>query len=172
MRTSSVSRGLPSTDASAVADSETAGHAYDAVGEYAVTVTVTDDDGATDTTTRAVTVGSAGGGDCGATRETAGAQGSFWWYGDSDDYTYDTKTTDPCEVTVTLDGPSSSDFDLYVTLGGRTPTTTDYDARSASANAQEAITTGSVDASTSMGVLVVPASGSGSYRLDVEELGR
>jgi chitodextrinase len=154
------------------AGGETASHAYDAVGEYAVTLTVTDDDGATDTATRSVTVEADGGGDCGATRETAGTQGNFWWFGGSDDYTYDTRTNDPCEVTVTLDGPSSSDFDLYVTLDGRTPTTSDYDARSVSPDAQEAITTTSVDASTSMGILVVAASGSGTYQLDVEELGR
>ncbi|WP_323676248.1 PKD domain-containing protein [Halorubellus sp. PRR65] len=154
----------------ATASGESATHAYAAVGEYAVTLTVTDDDGATDTATRTVTVES--GDDCGSTRETAGTEGRFWWSGGSEDYTYETQTSDPCEVTVTVDGPSAADFDLYVTLDGRTPTTSDYDVRSASADAQEAVTTDSVDATTSMGLLVVAADGSGTYRLDVDELGR
>ncbi len=89
-----------------------------------------------------------------------------------DSYTYDTRTADPCEVTVTLDGPSGADFDLYATLDGRTPSPGDADRSSNGAGADERLVLEALDGVDRVGVLVDPASGYGEYTLEVEELSR
>jgi len=140
-------------------------------GEYTVGLTVTDDDGLTDSTTATLTVAPDDGGDCGAERETASTSDSLYGIFGGDTYTYDTRTANPCRATLTLDGPAGADFDLYVTLDGRTPTRDDYDERSAGSGADEELVLEDVDTSTSIGILVDPASGYGEYTVTVEELG-
>jgi len=158
----------------ATASSSTTSHEYASAGAFEVTIAVTDDDGASATASRTITVEDDSGDDCGTVSETASADGNFWWFGGGDTYTYETRTAEPCRVTVDLDGPSTSDFDLYLTTDGRTPTTSDYDARSAGSGGNESVTLDDADvpAGADVGILVEPASGSGSYTLEVEELGR
>ncbi|AGB31470.1 SptA [Natrinema pellirubrum DSM 15624] len=113
-------------------------------------------------------------GECGDEVNTASKDGQLsggWWGNPSDTYTYTLKTANPCSATVTLEGPSSADFDLYLTLDGRTPTRQDYDKRSASNDSSESI---DVDLSgdEEFGILVRRYSGSGSYTVGVEELGK
>jgi len=140
-------------------------------GEYTAGLTVTDDDGASDAASATLTVAPDDGGDCGAQRETASVSDNLYGIFGGDTYTYDTRTADPCRTTLTLDGPAGANFDLYVTLDGRTPSTDDYDERSAGAGPDEELVLEAVDATTAVGILVDPASGYGEYTLEVEELG-
>jgi chitodextrinase len=140
-------------------------------GEYTAELTVTDDEGASDSTAATLTVAPDDGGNCGAERETASTSDRLYGIFGGDTYTYDTSTATPCRATVTLDGPAGADFDLYVTLDGRTPTRDDYDERSAGPGADEELVLTDVDAGTSVGILVDPASGYGEYIIAVEELG-
>ncbi len=115
-----------------------------------------------------------GEGECGDETNTASAEGELsggWWGNPSDEYTYELQTADPCFGTVTLDGPSDATFDLYLTLDGRTPTTTDYDERSYNWGADEEIQV-DLDGDETFGILVDRYDGSGSYTLTVEELGK
>ncbi|WP_121744509.1 S8 family serine peptidase [Natronorubrum halophilum] len=112
-------------------------------------------------------------GDCGDEVNTTTAEGELsggTTGNPSDAYSYALETANPCSATVTLDGPSNATFDLYLTLDGRTPTTTDYDERSYNWGADEEI---AVDLSggEEFGILVDQYSGSGSYTLTIEELG-
>nr|WP_282102518.1 S8 family serine peptidase [Halovivax limisalsi] len=112
-------------------------------------------------------------GDCGEERETASADGelSGGWWGDSDTYSYSLRTSNPCEATVSISGPSNADFDLYLTLDGREPTTSDYDEASRNQGSQESITV-DLTGNEELGLLVDAYSGSGSYTIQLEELGK
>ncbi|MFP9060501.1 S8 family serine peptidase [Natrialbaceae archaeon A-chndr2] len=139
-----------------------------------VSLTITDEDGQTDTETVTVSFGGDSGGQCGDEVNTATVEGELsggWWGNPSDTYTYNLQTADPCASTITLDGPSDATFDLYLTLDGRTPTTSDYDERSYNWGADEEITV-DLDGSETFGILVDRWDGSGSYTLTVEELGK
>ena len=148
-------------------------HTYESAGEYTVTLTVTDDDGASASNAIAVTAesGGGGGGSCGDVTETSSVDGSLSGYWDDANYTYSAATSDPCQVSFVLDGPSGADFDVYVTYDGRTPSTYDYDARAATYGADETLTVEDVSADQEFGILVDAYDGSGSYMLSVEELG-
>ncbi|AGB15232.1 subtilisin-like serine protease [Halovivax ruber XH-70] len=152
----------------------TADHSFASEGDYAVELTVTADSGETDTSTQTVAVGGdGGGGQCGAETSSDTVSGSLsggWWGNGSDSYTYTLDTANPCQATVTLSGPSSADFDLYLTLDGRTPTTSDYDEVSYSPDSQEEITV-DLSGDEELGLLVDAYSGSGDYTMTVEELG-
>jgi len=80
------------------------------------------------------------------------------------------KTSNPCQIEVSLTGPRNADFDLYVTLDGRTPTPDDFDKRSATSSPNEQVITDEIDADTELGILVDSASGSGSFEVSVEEV--
>ena len=70
-----------------------------------------------------------------------------------------------------LDGPSNADFDLYVTLDGHTPSTSDYDKRSVAQDSQETVVVEDVDSDIEAGILVDSRGGSGNYTVSVEETG-
>ncbi|WP_394324994.1 S8 family serine peptidase [Halopiger goleimassiliensis] len=113
-------------------------------------------------------------GDCGDEVNTASAQGELsggWWGNPSDTYSYSLQTADPCHATVTLDGPSGADFDLYLTLDGRQPTTSDYDEGSTTPSGDEEIEV-ELSGDEELGILVDRYSGSGTYTLSLEELGK
>ncbi|WP_435319167.1 S8 family serine peptidase [Haloarchaeobius sp. TZWSO28] len=112
------------------------------------------------------------GGSCGDTSSGGSADGSLSGYWDSDSYSYTASLADPCQVTVTLDGPAGADFDLYVTKDGRTPSTSDYDERSITQDSNEQIVIDTVSSGQEFGILVDSYSGSGSYTVSVEELGK
>ncbi|WP_257298581.1 S8 family serine peptidase [Haloarchaeobius sp. FL176] len=155
------------------ATGQTVAHTYSAAGDYSASLTVTDDDGATTTDSVAITVESEdGGGNCGDTSTGGSADSSLSGYWDSKSYTYTTSLDNPCQVTVSLTGPSNADFDLYVTLDGRTPTTSDYDKRSITQDSQEQVIADAVSAGQDIGILVDSYSGSGSYTVSVEEIGQ
>ncbi|SDK42474.1 S8 family serine peptidase [Natronorubrum texcoconense] len=114
-------------------------------------------------------------GECGDESNTASADGELsdgWWGNQSDSYSYELATENPCSATVTLDGPATdATFDLYLTLDGRQPTTSDYDELSADWGADEEIEV-DLDGDEELGILVDRYSGSGSYAITVEELGK
>ncbi|ELZ14270.1 peptidase S8/S53 subtilisin kexin sedolisin [Halovivax asiaticus JCM 14624] len=153
----------------------TADHRFASEGDYSVELTVTAGNGNTDTSTQTVAVGGdGGGGQCGAETSSDSVSGSLsggWWGNGSDSYTYTLDTANPCQATVTLSGPSSADFDLFLTLDGRTPTTSDYDEASTSPDSQEEITV-DLSGGEELGLLVDAYSGSGSYTMTVDELGK
>ncbi|AGB16294.1 subtilisin-like serine protease [Halovivax ruber XH-70] len=154
---------------------ETVDHRFGSEGDYSVELTVTAANGDTDTTTQTVTVGDEDGGDqCGAETSSdtvAGYLSGGWWSSGSDNYTYTLDTANPCQATVTLSGPSSADFDLYLTYDGRTPTTSDYDEASYTPDSQEELMV-DLSGDEELGLLVDAYSGSGSYTLTVDELGK
>jgi serine protease len=157
----------------ASATGQTVTHTYSEAGDYAASLTVTDDDGATSTDSVSITVESdGGGGSCGDASSGGSADGYLYGYYDSASYTYTNSLDDPCQVTVSLSGPSSADFDLYVTLDGRTPSTYDYDKRSISMNSDEQVIIDSPSAGQDVGILVDSYSGSGNFTVSVEELGQ
>jgi serine protease len=151
----------------------TASNSWGSSGDYTVTLTVTDDDGATDSASQVVTVESdSGGSKCGDATSGGSASGSLsgWW--DDAAYTYTSDLADPCSVTFNLEGPTYADFDLYVTFDGRTPTTRDYDARAITYGSDEQITVEDVTSGQDFGILVDSYDGSGSYTISVDELGK
>ncbi|WP_226479344.1 S8 family serine peptidase [Natrinema amylolyticum] len=113
-------------------------------------------------------------GECGDETITASASdeldGSGWW-GDSDRYSYSLHTDDPCSITVSLEGPHSGDFDLYLTTDGSKPTRWSHD-EAASGSGTTASVTLSLDGDESFRFQVHANSGSGEYTLRLEERGR
>lgn len=154
------------------ATGRTVQHAYETAGDFRASLTVTDDDGVTDSGAFTMTVRDDGnGGRCGDER-TGGqvtARLAGWWDGNS--YVYTNSLSNPCEVTVTMEGPGDADFDLYVTTDGRTPSPTDYDEKSDDPDSRESVTLRRVRSGQQFGILVDSYSGSGSFELTVTELG-
>ena len=110
------------------------------------------------------------GGSCGDRSSTGGVNNSLSSSSDYDCWSWSWDYSSPCEVVVTLDGPSDADFDLYVSEGtSYCPSPWSYDHRSISPNSQEQITIQNPDTSTSLQIDVESYSGSGSYSLDITE---
>jgi X-Pro dipeptidyl-peptidase len=147
------------------ATGETASHAYDDPGEYAVELTVEDDTGRSATATTTVTVGEDDG-NGGTTTYT----GSLREYG-SATRTHAMELSAPTGATASLSGDAGTDFDLYLTTDGRTPTTDDFDRRSWSDDSEESITVEELSAGQRLGLLVDAYDGSGEFELTVEERG-
>jgi serine protease len=140
-------------------------------GSYDVTLRVTDDDGAIDTITKTVTVVSDDG-QCGSHENTHTSEGTLNSYLDSETFYYTNTLSDPCQVTVSLEGPSNADFDLFLTTDGRRPTIDDHDRKSISLDSEETIVVETVEPGQAFGVLVDSWSGGGDYTATVEELGK
>jgi len=156
------------------ASGQTASNAYADAGDYSISLTVTDGDGGSDTATQSISVesDSGGGGSCGDSSSSVSASGSLSGYYDSSSYTYAAQLADPCKAAFNLSGPSRADFDLYVTFDGRTPSTYDYDARAITYGSDEQIVVDDIDAGQEFGILVDSYSGSGSFTISVDELGK
>lgn len=108
---------------------------------------------------------------CGRVSTTDTVTGSLdGWY-DKDTYVYSTDLSDPCQVEITLDGPSDVDFDLYVTRSGRRPSYGNYDAASRSDAATESIVLEGLTDTDEIGILVDAYAGDGDYTLTVTETG-
>jgi chitodextrinase len=161
-----------SVDGSPVASGETAEYSFETPGDHEIELVVTDDAGSMASATRSIDVSEGGGGACGDESNSGTTSGYLWFFDNSDEYTYPTETSDPCTVSIELDGPENANFDLFVTLDGRTPTSSDYDRKATSPNAREELLTEAIDASTELGILVQRRSDSGQYTLTVEERGR
>ncbi len=113
-------------------------------------------------------------GHCGDETITASASGSLdgsGWWGESDRYGYALQTTDPCSITVSLEGPAAGDFDLYVTTDGRSPSQWNHDESSTGSGTRESVTL-SLEGGEDLGLQVHAKSGSGEYTLRLEERGR
>jgi PKD repeat protein len=149
-------------------------HSYDASRDFTVSLTVTDDSGTTETVAKSIAVTPETDDQCASESKTKtttieGVSNGHW---DSQQYSYRTRLSDTCQVTVILDGPDGSDFDLYVTTDGRTPSSHDFDRRSVGPNSQEAVVLEGVGSKRELGILVDPYAGSGRFSLSIEELGR
>ncbi|ELY45995.1 S8 family peptidase [Natronorubrum tibetense] len=93
------------------------------------------------------------------------------WTGDSDRYTYSLRTDDPCSATLTLEGPSDADFDLYVTANGLPPSKWIHDESSTGSGASEEVSL-ELSGDEEIRVRVDADSGSGEYELRIDERGR
>lgn len=110
--------------------------------------------------------GGGGGGD--STTDSVTASLSGYW--DSNCRSWNWEFSDPSQIVVELDGPSSADFDLFANEGtGSCPSRSNNSHNSRSNDSQETITIDNPDTSTALYLLVDSYSGSGEYTLTVTE---
>jgi urease beta subunit len=93
--------------------------------------------------------------------------------GDAAVRTHRLRTLDTCELRVDLSGPGDADLDLYLTLDGRQPTTTDYDLKSWTDGSDERVVVDGtrLEAGKEVAVRVEPFRGGGEYELSITERG-
>jgi serine protease len=85
-------------------------------------------------------------------------------------YSYEWGYDDPSKVVLTLQGPSSADFDIYAAEGSDSlPDTDSYDHASKASNSHERITIDDPNQSTKLYVVVDAYSGEGDYTLTFSE---
>ena len=142
-----------------------------APGDREISLTVTDETGETTTLTKTVRV-SPQSGTCGTHKHTETIEGTISNFFDSERFEYTPELSNPCQVTVSLDGPDDADFDLFATADGRTPTFWDHDSMSATPNCQETVVLEDVEAGRPIGILVDCWAGNGSFTVSIEEIGR
>ncbi len=107
-------------------------------------------------------------GDGDSTTDSVTASLSGYW--DSTCHSWNWEYSDPTQIVVELDGPSSADFDLFANEGtGSCPSRSNYTHNSWSNDSQETITIDNPDTSTGLYMLVDSYSGSGEYTLTVTE---
>ncbi|MWV63456.1 S8 family serine peptidase [Halorubrum sp. JWXQ-INN 858] len=89
---------------------------------------------------------------------------------DTSCWRYDTVSESPCRVLVDLDGPSRTDFDLYVNTGTeRCPFPDDSTHRSVTLDSQEHVAVDEPDPSTPLLATVLAYRGSGPYAVTFTE---
>ncbi|UPM43317.1 S8 family peptidase [Halocatena salina] len=111
--------------------------------------------------------GGGGGGDDSITDSVTSSLSGYW---DSECHSWNWEFSDPTQIVVELDGPSSADFDLFVNEGtGSCPSRSNYTHNAWSTNSQESITIENPDTSAALYMLVDSYSGSGEYTLTVTE---
>jgi serine protease len=152
------------------ATGETVRVARDRATSVPITLTVTDETGASASTEVTLEFGGDGS-DCGGDVESSSVTGSFVFWDTSDVYTYPVNTENPCQMEVDLSGPENADFDLYVTFDGRTPTPDDFDKSSEGPGGSEAIIADDIETDQQIGIRVEATDGFGEYELTVEEIG-
>lgn len=107
-------------------------------------------------------------GDGDSTTDSVTSSLSGYW--DSNCQSWSWEYSDPTQIVVELDGPSSTDFDLFVNEGtGSCPSRSSYTHNSWSNDSQESITIDDPDTSAALHVLIDSYSGSGEYTLTVTE---
>jgi len=101
---------------------------------------------------------------CGSNKNTGSAEGNLWFFNPSDNYSYSTQTSSPCQIEFSLDGPDNANFDLVVSSNGdqRRPDTPDAD---------EQVIFQDVQPGQSFDITIESVGGSGSYTISVEEIG-
>lgn len=75
------------------------------------------------------------------------------------------------KISVELKGPKDADFDLYLTVDGRVPTSTDNDFESEGRGSKESIALAADQVATEVGILVKSYSGSGNFTLKITQAG-
>jgi len=137
----------------------TASRTYAAAGTYTVTLTVTDNQGATNTTTRSVTVTSGGNPQCPGAAYSgsfSGASGQSQYQPTGGSYT----TTASGAHTVCLSGPAGTDFDVYLQKRSATGTWSTVGTSESSTSTERIAYTGTAG---TYRVRVVNYSGAGAY---------
>jgi len=111
--------------------------------------------------------GSDGGGGSSETTTVTDSLSGYW---DSDCWTYPWQFSSTSSVELVLDGPSSADFDLYVSEATTScPTTSSYDHSSTTYDSQESVVIDAPDTSTDLSILVDSYDGGGDYTLTITE---
>lgn len=114
--------------------------------------------------------GDGGGGGGGGDSTSDSVSSSLSGRGDSNCRSWNWEYSDTSQVVVELDGPSGSDFDLFVNEGiGSCPSRSNHTHNSWSNDSQESITIDNPDTSTALYILSESYSGSGEYTLTVTE---
>ncbi|OIB56490.1 S8 family serine peptidase [Natrialba sp. SSL1] len=110
---------------------------------------------------------------CGDETNTARVEGDLdgsGWWPDTARWRYTPQTANPCELTLTLEGPSDSDVGLYITRDGRRPTQWDADASATDTGDSQSLTT-ALESDDEIRILVTATGGSGTYTLELTEQG-
>ncbi|MFB6126643.1 MAG: S8 family serine peptidase [Halolamina sp.] len=118
----------------------------------------------------AVTTDPSGGGGGGGGSTSGSVSDSLVDYTDYDCWEWSWNYSDPSQVAVELDGPSTADFDLYVSTGETDcPGPNDYDYASYSTDSQESVIIDNPVTSTALQICVDSYDGSGDYTLTITE---
>ncbi len=104
---------------------------------------------------------------------TVSDEGTLSATGDRSVHSHDLRTRGTCRASVSLSGPGDADFDLYLTLDGRTPSAWDHDRASQGTTSEERIVLEgeAIDPGATLGIAVESYDGSGEYTLSVSETG-
>ncbi|ADD04299.1 serine protease halolysin [Natrialba magadii ATCC 43099] len=110
---------------------------------------------------------------CGDETNTARVEGDLdgsGWWPDTARWQYTPQTENPCELTLTVDGPSGADVELYMTRDGRRPTQWDADESATATGDTQSLTT-ALESDDTVRILITATGGSGTYELEIVEQG-